>query len=84
MPDMPTTDAALETHLADTKDARLESYKAFLRIPSISTLPEHADDCRTAAHWLVDALTAAGLEHAEAVAPSSTPTGCTPRTPRQS
>ena len=64
---MPTTDAALETHLAETKDARLESYKAFLRIPSISALPEHADDCRTAAHWLVDALTAAGLEHAEAV-----------------
>ena len=67
MPDMPTTDAALETHLAQTKDARLESYKAFLRIPSISALREHLDDCRTAAHWLRDALAAAGLEHAEAV-----------------
>jgi acetylornithine deacetylase/succinyl-diaminopimelate desuccinylase-like protein len=64
---MPTPDAALETHLADTKDARLESYKAFLRIPSISALPQHLDDCRTAAHWLRDALAAAGLEHAEAV-----------------
>ena len=48
-------------------DARLESYKAFLRIPSISALPEHADDCRAAAEWLADALTAAGLEHAEVV-----------------
>jgi acetylornithine deacetylase/succinyl-diaminopimelate desuccinylase-like protein len=67
MPPMPTPDAALETHLLDTKDARLESYKAFLRIPSISALPEHLDDCRTAAHWLRDALSAAGLEHAEAV-----------------
>ena len=67
MPPMPTTDAALETHLAATKDARLESYKAFLRIPSISALPQHLDDCRTAAHWLVEAMTAAGLEHAEAV-----------------
>jgi acetylornithine deacetylase/succinyl-diaminopimelate desuccinylase-like protein len=64
---MPTTDAALETQLARTKDARLESYKDFLRIPSISALPEHADDCRAAAQWLVDALTAAGLENAEAV-----------------
>jgi acetylornithine deacetylase/succinyl-diaminopimelate desuccinylase-like protein len=64
---MPTTDAALETQLARTKDARLESYKDFLRIPSISALPERADDCRAAAHWLVDALTAAGLENAEAV-----------------
>ena len=51
------------------RDARgaSASYKAFLRIPSISALPEHADDCRAAAHWLVEALTAAGLEHAEAV-----------------
>lgn len=67
MPRMPTSDVVLETHLADSKDARLESYKAFLRIPSISALPEHADDCRAAAHWLRDSLTAAGLEHAEAV-----------------
>jgi acetylornithine deacetylase/succinyl-diaminopimelate desuccinylase-like protein len=64
---MPVTDAVLETHLADTHDARLESYKAFLRIPSISALPQHADDCRAAAHWLVEALAAAGLENAEAV-----------------
>ena len=64
---MPHTDAALESHLSETHDERLESYKAFLRIPSISSLPEHADDCRAAAHWLVEALTKAGLEHAEAV-----------------
>jgi acetylornithine deacetylase/succinyl-diaminopimelate desuccinylase-like protein len=38
---------------------------AFLRIPSISALPEHAPDCRRAAEWLAEALTAAGLEHAE-------------------
>ena len=58
--------AALEVHLASTRDARLESYKDFLRIPSISALPQHAGDCRRAADWLVDNLTAAGLEHAEA------------------
>ncbi|MES2304222.1 MAG: M20/M25/M40 family metallo-hydrolase [Gemmatimonadota bacterium] len=28
----------------------------FLAIPSISTLPAHADDCRRAAQWLVDQL----------------------------
>jgi acetylornithine deacetylase/succinyl-diaminopimelate desuccinylase-like protein len=67
MPKTDTADAALDAHLAQTRDARLESYKAFLRIPSISALPQHAEDCRTAAHWLVDAMTAAGLEHAEAV-----------------
>src|SRR5918995_2902493 len=67
MPPMPTIDAALEKHLDDTKDARLESYKDFLRIPSISALPTHAADCRAAAEWLVEALTAGGLENAEAV-----------------
>jgi acetylornithine deacetylase/succinyl-diaminopimelate desuccinylase-like protein len=62
---MPTTDAAFETHLAQTQDARLESYKAFLKIPSISAIPAHADDCRRAAVWLADALTKAGVENAE-------------------
>ncbi|MCC7104482.1 MAG: dipeptidase [Chloroflexi bacterium] len=36
-----------------------------LRIPSVSALPAHREDVRRAAHWLVDHLTAAGLEHAE-------------------
>jgi acetylornithine deacetylase/succinyl-diaminopimelate desuccinylase-like protein len=64
---MPTPDAALDTHLTKTQDARMESYKAFLRIPSISAIPAHADDCRAAAVWLADALTRAGVEHAEVV-----------------
>ena len=66
---MPNTaaapDAALDAHLDATKVARLESYKEFLRIPSISAIPEHAADCRAAARWLADALTTAGLEHVE-------------------
>lgn len=32
----------------------------FLSIPSVSTLPAHADDCRRAAQWLVDQLFALG------------------------
>ncbi len=70
----PTTDAltdasvdALAAHLEATHDERIESYKDFLRIPSISGIPAHASDCRRAAEWLVDALTAAGVEHAEAL-----------------
>ena len=64
---MPTTDAALDAHLDQTRDARLESYKAFLRIPSISAIPAYADDCRRAAEWLVAALTEAGVENAEVI-----------------
>jgi acetylornithine deacetylase/succinyl-diaminopimelate desuccinylase-like protein len=62
---MPDRDAALEAHLDATRDARYESYVAFLKIPSISALPEYASDCRRTAQWLVDALTSIGIEHAE-------------------
>jgi len=58
-------DAKLEAHLVATREGRYDSYRDLLRIPSISALPEHAGDCRRAAEWLVDALTTAGVEHAE-------------------
>jgi len=59
--------SALDAHLVATREGRYDSYRAFLRIPSISALPEHAADCRQAALWLADALTQAGVEHAEVV-----------------
>jgi acetylornithine deacetylase/succinyl-diaminopimelate desuccinylase-like protein len=34
----------------------------FLRIPSVSTLPEHQGDINRAAHWLADLLRNAGLD----------------------
>ena len=55
----------IEAHLDATHDARIEDYKAFLRIPSIGALPEHTADVRRCAEWLRDALTTAGAEHAE-------------------
>ncbi len=44
------------------KESYLEELKEFLRIPSISTKPEHADDVRQAGEWVRDKLTDAGLE----------------------
>ena len=58
-------DTAIEAFLDDRRDARLESYKEFLRIPSISALPEHAADCRAAADWIAADLRAIGIEHVE-------------------
>ena len=68
MPDvvsMPGADARLERYLDETADARLESYKALLRIPSISGLPAHAADCRAAAEFVAADLRSAGMEHVE-------------------
>jgi acetylornithine deacetylase/succinyl-diaminopimelate desuccinylase-like protein len=59
-------DSVLADHLADTADGRLAAYLDLLRIPSVSALPEHAGDCRSAAEFLAEAATAAGLEHVEA------------------
>ena len=63
MPDRTATPLSVDQHLDETRDARLDSYKEFLRIPSISALPEHAPDVRRAAEWLADTLRGAGLEH---------------------
>jgi acetylornithine deacetylase/succinyl-diaminopimelate desuccinylase-like protein len=54
-----------EAFLAATSEARLASYQEFLRIPSISALPEHAADCRRAAQWLVDEMRRIGLQRVE-------------------
>jgi acetylornithine deacetylase/succinyl-diaminopimelate desuccinylase-like protein len=58
-------DAALETHLAETRERRLDEFRAFLRIPSISALPAHKADVHRAAEWLAERGQAAGLEHVE-------------------
>ena len=63
MPDRSATPSSVEQYLDQTREARLESYKDFLRIPSVSALPEHAPDVRRAAEWLADTLRTSGLEH---------------------
>jgi len=41
----------------------LDELKSLLRIPSISTLPENAGDCRKAAEFLASELKRIGMEH---------------------
>ncbi len=68
MSDAPTTDArqeAVDRYLEENKERRLESYMALLRIPSISGIPAHAGDCRTAAEFIAADLRKAGMEHVE-------------------
>src|SRR5688572_17239622 len=45
----------------DRKDAAVAALSDFLRIPSVSTKPEHAADMRRCASWLADQLNAGGM-----------------------
>jgi acetylornithine deacetylase/succinyl-diaminopimelate desuccinylase-like protein len=65
MPDRTATDQDLDAYLEPRREERLERLKEFLRIPSISALPEHAPDVRRAAEWLAAELRGAGVEHVE-------------------
>ena len=52
-----------ETYLVEQQPRYQEELLQFLRIPSVSALPEHAGDVQEAAHWVANRLAAAGLEH---------------------
>jgi acetylornithine deacetylase/succinyl-diaminopimelate desuccinylase-like protein len=51
----------------------LEELKDLLRIPSVSTLPEHAADCRKTAQKLADELRRIGMEHVRLIETSGHP-----------
>ncbi len=57
--------SAYESHLAESRERHLAELDAFLRIPSISTLPEHAADLARCADWVADELASIGLHHVE-------------------
>jgi len=51
----------------------LDELKTFLRIPSVSTLPEHVPDVLRAAQFVADSMKAAGLENIEIIATAKHP-----------
>ena len=53
---------AWETYLRDQQPRFLDEYLEFLRIPSISALPDHAADVQRAAEWVAQRMIAARLE----------------------
>ncbi|MEL6152732.1 MAG: dipeptidase [Bacteroidota bacterium] len=58
---MATTQAYLQTH----QDRFLDELKAFLRIPSVSTAPQYAEDVRRAAQFVQQKLLQVGADRAE-------------------
>ncbi len=63
----------IEQFLKARSGAVLEELNAFLRIPSVSTTPEHNRDCRAAAQWMADHLAGIGCEHVKLLASDTHP-----------
>ncbi|QBD79831.1 dipeptidase [Ktedonosporobacter rubrisoli] len=57
----------LETYITQNEERFLEDLKGWLRIPSISTLPEHAKDVQRAAEYAAEQLKQGDLENVEVI-----------------
>jgi acetylornithine deacetylase/succinyl-diaminopimelate desuccinylase-like protein len=64
---------ATDLFVEQNKPRLLDELKTFLRIPSVSTLPEHVPDVRRAAQFVADSMKAAGLENIEIIATQKHP-----------
>src|SRR5258705_13533658 len=65
------TDAFVEKN----RSRLLDELKELVRIPSISTAPEHIADVQRAAQFVADALRAAGMENLEIIPTAKHPLG---------
>jgi acetylornithine deacetylase/succinyl-diaminopimelate desuccinylase-like protein len=59
--------SATDTFVQNNRDRFLSELKDFIRIPSISTLPEHRPDVDRAAEFVADSLRRAGMENVEII-----------------
>ncbi len=64
---------ATDHFVEQNKTRLLDELKTFLRIPSVSTLPEHVPDVRRAAQFVADSMKTAGLENIEIIATAKHP-----------
>jgi acetylornithine deacetylase/succinyl-diaminopimelate desuccinylase-like protein len=65
--------ADLDAHLAANASARMAEFFDLLRIPSVSTLPEHVPDMHAAAGFIAGLMQRAGIEHVEVARTSGHP-----------
>jgi len=64
---------ATDTFVEQNQPRLLEELKDFLRIPSISTLPEHKSDIQRAAQFVAASLRNAGIENVELIPTAGNP-----------
>jgi acetylornithine deacetylase/succinyl-diaminopimelate desuccinylase-like protein len=65
--------ATWQDYLNDNQDRFQAELLEFLRIPSISSLPEHAPAVAAAAEWVGKRMQAAGIEHVQVMATGGHP-----------
>ena len=70
---MSTPIETVEAYLAEHAEERLAELEAFLRIPTIGSLSEHAADVTRGAEWIAQRMREMGMEHVEV-----SPTGGNP------
>jgi acetylornithine deacetylase/succinyl-diaminopimelate desuccinylase-like protein len=63
----------IRRYIHANRERFLEELKAFVRFPSISAQPAHADDLKRCAEWLANHLRAVGLQRVEVVPTSRHP-----------
>ena len=63
----------IDTFVRDNETRLLDELMQLLRIPSVSTDPQHAGDCRRAGEWLADQLRALGCPMVELKASETHP-----------
>ena len=61
------TMAKYEAYFQEHRERHLRELNDFLRIPSVSALPEHADDVKRAARWAADNFGAVGVPYVEII-----------------
>jgi acetylornithine deacetylase/succinyl-diaminopimelate desuccinylase-like protein len=64
---------ATDTFIEANRDRFLEELTSFLRIPSISTLPEHRGDIARAAEFVAESLRRAGVENVAVIPTAGNP-----------
>src|SRR6266404_3696966 len=64
---------ATNTFVEQNQNRFLDELKTFLRIPSISTLPEHKPDVEKAAQFIADSLKRAGIENVALIPTAGNP-----------
>src|SRR6476661_5178828 len=68
-----TMSSETDAFVRNNRDRLLAELKEFVRIPSISTLPEHTQDIQRAAEFVAESLRKAGMEHVEIIATGKHP-----------